>query len=124
MAGSTAALAARCKNVRRGSFIFTSLTSFYHLVGAGEQRRGHIDAKHLGRLEVDYQFELGRRLNRQVGRLGTLENAAGIAANATIHVCNAGSVADQQAGFGPIAAPDAEGIAWRAANVANWTRRL
>ena len=30
---------------------------FDHLVGAGEQRRGHIEAKRLGGLEVDHQFD-------------------------------------------------------------------
>ena len=35
---------------------------------------GIVEAERLGGLEVDHQFELGRLLDRQVGRLGALEN--------------------------------------------------
>ena len=49
-----------------------------HLVGAGEQRWRNREAEHLGGLEIDHEFELGRLLNRHVGRLLTLEDSAGI----------------------------------------------
>src|SRR5215471_16807950 len=42
---------------------------FDHLVGAGEQHRRHVEAKHFGRLTVDDQFELGRLHDRQLSRL-------------------------------------------------------
>jgi hypothetical protein len=38
----------------------TRATSLDHLVGASEQRRGHVEAKHIRSLEIDHQFELGR----------------------------------------------------------------
>ncbi len=48
--------------------------SFDHPVGADQQPCRHRKAKRLGSLEVDHQFELGRLLNRQVGRSGTFQN--------------------------------------------------
>jgi hypothetical protein len=44
-----------------------------HLVSAGEQRRWHGDAKRLRGLQIDDQLELGRLLDRQVGRLRSPE---------------------------------------------------
>ena len=40
---------------------------FDHLVGEHEQLRWHIEAKHLGGLEIDHELELRRLLNQQVG---------------------------------------------------------
>ena len=48
--------------------------SLDHFVGAGEQRRWHDDAKRLCGLQIDHQLELGRLLDRQLGRVRTLEN--------------------------------------------------
>ena len=46
---------------------------FDHLVGAGDERRGHFNAKHFGGLEIDDQFKPGRLLDRQITGLCTFE---------------------------------------------------
>jgi uncharacterized protein YprB with RNaseH-like and TPR domain len=61
-------------------------------VSAGQTER-------LGRLEIDDQFELGRLQDRQIGRLGAVEDFAGIDASLTITVRVVGSVAHQPAGY-------------------------
>src|SRR5262249_43467655 len=53
--------------------------SFDHLVGAGQQRRRHLQPERLGRLEVDDKLELARVLHRKIGGLPTLEDAIDIA---------------------------------------------
>src|SRR5262245_10235308 len=86
-AGSAAAPAARCKNLRRGSFIFeppSRFTSLDHLVGAGEQHRRNFNAERFGSLEIDHQLELRGLDDRQVSWFGTFENAAHINANQPI----------------------------------------
>src|SRR5262249_42272170 len=71
-----------------------------HLVGAGEQRPRHVEAKHPGGLGIDYQLELARLHDRQVGGLGTFENLAGVDAGLAVRVSQTGSVAHQAAGRG------------------------
>jgi hypothetical protein len=46
---------------------------FDHPVGAGEERGRHDNAERLSRVEIDDKLQLRRLLNRQIGRLGSLE---------------------------------------------------
>src|SRR6516164_432584 len=46
----------------------------HHLVGAGEDRGRDRQAERLGSLEVDDQLEGRRLLDREIGRLGAVEN--------------------------------------------------
>src|SRR5262245_48245816 len=52
----------------------SSIGSFDHLVGAGEERRWHSNAKCLGGFHIDDQLETSRLLDRQIGRLGAFED--------------------------------------------------
>src|SRR6516164_8612092 len=52
--------------------------SFDHIVGATEQQRWHVEVQRLGGLEIDDQFKLCRRLDREVGRLLALEDAVDV----------------------------------------------
>jgi hypothetical protein len=51
------------------------------LVGACEQRRWYIDAERPRGLQIDDEFELGRLHDRQIGRIGALENFAGVSSS-------------------------------------------
>ena len=51
-----------------------------HLVGAQQQRGRHSETERFGRLHIDHQFEFGRLLDRQIGRLGALQDFIDVAA--------------------------------------------
>src|SRR5262249_903893 len=65
-----------------------------------EELGRHGEAEHPGSRGIDDQFELARLHNRQVRRLGPLENAAGIDTGLTPRILNVGTVAHQPAHFG------------------------
>jgi hypothetical protein len=44
------------------------------LVGTGEDRRRDIESKRLRSPEIDHQLKFARKLNGQIGRLGTIKN--------------------------------------------------
>src|SRR5215831_1894768 len=71
--------------------------SLDHLVGAGEQRRGHIKAECLRGLEIDHQLDLGGLLHRQVRRLLALENAARIDTGLAVCIRETAPIAYQTA---------------------------
>ena len=47
---------------------------FDHLIGAGEERRGHFDVERLGGLQIDEQLEFVGPIDRDVTRLGPVED--------------------------------------------------
>jgi hypothetical protein len=67
--------------VRVQFFLRCEVLLFDHLVGDGEQRRGHLKAEQPSGLQVDGEFELDRLLDRQVGGLLALEDFASIDAD-------------------------------------------
>ena len=64
--------------------------SFDYLVGAGEQRRWHGEVERLSSLEIDDQLELGRLLDRKIGRISTFQNLIDKGCRATEQMVRAG----------------------------------
>src|SRR5262245_41041705 len=52
--------------------------SLDYLVGAGEERRWHSNAKRLSRFHIDDQLETSGLLDRQIGGLGDFEDSVDV----------------------------------------------
>src|SRR5215469_4816680 len=70
----TSASSTRCATFARRR----SCRTLSNLVGAGKQRRWDREAERLRGSCVDYQLELEALLDREVSRLGVLENPSGV----------------------------------------------
>src|SRR5262245_196216 len=105
-ADSAVAPAARCRKVRRGSFISippSLVCLFDHLVGKQLHRVGHLDAERPGRLQVDDKLEFGRLRHWQIGWLLPFENPPNIDAYKAIHFCQAVAICHQTASTSEVA---------------------
>ena len=77
----------------------TRAASFDHLVGGNKQLLRDAEAEHPGALAIDDQLQLGRLQDRQVRRLGTLQDTARVHAHLTIGISHARSVTHQPTDF-------------------------
>src|SRR5947207_13131160 len=77
----------------------TNLQLFDHLIGAGEERRGNVDADRLGGFQIDHEIELGCLLDRQLAGLIVSEDAADIDAGLTMRINEVRTIAPHSPGF-------------------------
>src|SRR5438270_7866644 len=79
------------------------LVSLNDFVRLQQQRLRDRQSERLGRLQVDYQLELGRMLDRELTGLGALENLVDVGSRSEVEVGVAGRVRDQTANGGEFA---------------------
>jgi hypothetical protein len=68
--GPPRVIAVCLRSANSGRALAARMQLFDHLVGAGEQRRWHVEAERLGGFQIDDQFEPCRLHDREVGGLG------------------------------------------------------
>jgi hypothetical protein len=61
---------------------------FDDLIGAREQHRRHIESQRVGSLQVDHQFELGRRLQRKIAGISALQDPVDVRCGAAEDLSN------------------------------------
>ena len=76
-------------------FACTKLRLLNDLVGACEQRRGHVERQRPSSAGINHQLELRWQLNRQVARFFALENATCIYSQDPIGLVGIRSIAHQ-----------------------------
>src|SRR5262249_23239306 len=69
--------------------------SLDHLVGACEQRWGQVEADRLGRVNVNYQFELDRLLDRNIRWFSATQNLVDMICTAPVEIGDVRSVGHQ-----------------------------
>src|SRR3954453_11730051 len=74
------------------------MSSFDHLVGARDERRGYSNADRLCSLEIDNQFERRGLQDWKITRLIALEDAADVEASFAMDARSTGAVAAETAG--------------------------
>ena len=79
------------------------MVSFDDFVGERQQLVRDAEAKRLGGLHIDHEFEPNGLLDRQIGRLGAFEDLAGVDTDLAIAIADADAVAHEPAGSDVIA---------------------
>src|SRR5215469_8125116 len=84
-------------------FVLPRGPSLDNLVGADQQRLGDRQAERLGGLGIDDQLERGGLLDREVPRLGTLQNLVHVAGGAVEEIGEARAIAYEGTGLSELA---------------------